>query len=608
MSPELGYSLETLNPPELIGLVRRLIGEVERLRKKNEKLTAALASAKRETQELKDEIRRLKGLPPRPPMKPSGMEKTTDRPAPEQPSAAEASPPRRRGPGVSKLSIDRTVTLEASAPTGSRHKGYEEIIVQDIVFKPEVTLYQRERWTTPDGRTVTADLPAGVVGGCGPNLIRLVLTLHFQGQMTCERIVAVLTAAGLLISKRQVVRLLTAKLDLFRAEEEAVFTAGLRASGFVSVDDTGARHAGKACYTTQFGSDRFTAFRTGPSKSRLAFLRNLLGGTARYAINAAAEAYMRSANLAHGVIDALMSADVLEFGSQAEWTAHLAALGVTELRVTPDPVRAASEGALWGAIIAEDRLANSVILSDDAGQFNVGLHALCWVHAERLVHKLIPANDRQRNAVEVTRQMIWWFYRQLKAFKLAPSPERAAELRARFDRIFKRRTGYATLDRLLKRLHANKDELLRVLDRPNSSEHKRKRKRHPRLRDQAQDLRRNRQRKRTLRPRRHARPRQDLRQTQNLVLRLPRRPPPNPGTRNPPSPTPHRPRSKLITTPGNLPRLRDARISLCNCCEAKLRFFHRGQMWPEPTDSPPLPSLRTLRTITATHVSVAAVD
>ena len=77
--------------------------------------------------------------------------------------------------------------------------------------------------------------------------------LHFQGQMTCERIVAVLTAAGLSISKRQVVRLLTAKLDLFRAEEETVFTAGLRASGYVSVDDTGARHAGKACYTTQFG-------------------------------------------------------------------------------------------------------------------------------------------------------------------------------------------------------------------------------------------------------------------------------------------------------------------------------------------------------------------
>ena len=258
---------------------------------------------------------------------------------------------------------------------------------------------------------------------------------------------------------------MTAKLEVFRAEEEAVFSAGLRASGFVSVDDTGARHAGKACYTTQFGSDRFTAFRTGPSKSRLAFLRNLLGGT-RYVVNEAAGAYMRAANLAHGVIDALSGANVLEFACEAEWTAHLGALGLTELRVAPDPVRVASEAALWGALCAEERLGSAVILSDDAGQFRVGLHALCWVHAERLVHKLVPANDRQRNAVEVTRRTIWWFYGQLKAFRLAPSPERAAELKARFDRIFKRRTGYATLDRLLKRLLANKDELLRVLERP----------------------------------------------------------------------------------------------------------------------------------------------
>jgi hypothetical protein len=457
--------LDGVGSAELVGLVRRLIGEVERLREENEKLTAALAASRLENQQLKDEVRRLKGLPPRPPIKPSGMDKATDRPAAEGPSHADG-PPARRGPGVSKLSIDRTVTLTAAAPAGSRAKGYEDVIVQDIAFRPEVTLYRRERWTTPKGRTVVADLPAGVIGGCGPNLIRLVLVLHFQGQMTCERIVAVLTAAGLSISKRQVVRLLTARLDVFRAEEEAVFSAGLRASGYVSVDDTGARHAGKACYTTQFGSDRFAAFRTGPSKSRLAFLRNLLGGTARYAVNAAAVAYMRAANLAHGVIEALTGSQVLEFASEADWRAHVRALGLTELRVTPDPVRGASEAALWGAICAEDRLAGAIILSDDAGQFRVGDHALCWVHAERLVHKLVPANDRQRSAVEVAKRTIWWLYRQLKEYKNAPSRDRAAELRARFDRIFKRRTGYATLDRLLKRLLANKDELLRVLERP----------------------------------------------------------------------------------------------------------------------------------------------
>ena len=84
-------------------------------------------------------------------------------------------------------------------------------------------------------------------------------------------------------------------------------------------------------------------------------------------VNAAA-AYMRAANLAHGVIDALTGAQVLEFGSEAEWTAHLAALGVTALRVAPNPVRRGS----WGAIAAEDRLGTAVILSYDAGRFRVG--------------------------------------------------------------------------------------------------------------------------------------------------------------------------------------------------------------------------------------------
>ena len=143
------------------------------------------------------------------------------------------------------------------------------------------------------------------------------------------------------------------------------------------------------------------------------------------------------------------------------------ALGLTELRVTPDPVRVASEGRC-GAQSAPriGSAAPSSSPTTPGGRFRVGDHALCWVHAERLVHKLIPANDRQRNAVEVARRMIWWLYRRLKAYKLAPSPDQAGLLRAQFDRIFKRRTGYATLDRLFKRLLGRKDELLRVLERP----------------------------------------------------------------------------------------------------------------------------------------------
>ena len=64
------------------------------------------------------------------------------------------------------------------------------------------------------------------------------------------------------------------------------------------------------------------------------------------------------------------------------------------------------------------------------------------------------------------RKLIWDFYADLKVFQTNPNKRRRLALRARFDRIFQRRTGFATLDRLLARLHANKAELLMVLERP----------------------------------------------------------------------------------------------------------------------------------------------
>ena len=126
----------------------------------------------------------------------------------------------------------------------------------------------------------------------------------------------------------------------------------------------------------------------------------------------------------------------------------------------------ATEGALWGSVKAHGFLPDTVIVSDDAGQFNVGQHGLCWVHSERLVHKLDTFTDENRAAQATVRELIWQFYRDLKAYRGAPTKQRKAALRARFDRIFKRKTGFVTLDRLLARLHANKPELLMVLDRP----------------------------------------------------------------------------------------------------------------------------------------------
>ncbi len=134
--------------------------------------------------------------------------------------------------------------------------------------------------------------------------------------------------------------------------------------------------------------------------------------------------------------------------------------------MTPNPVQIATEAALWGSVQAHECLCDAVILSDAAGQFNVGRHALCWVHAERLVHRLDTFTGLHHDAQTRGRGLIWDFYAGLKAYQMKPGKRRARALQARFDRIFLARTGFTTLDRLLARLHANNTELLMVLERP----------------------------------------------------------------------------------------------------------------------------------------------
>jgi hypothetical protein len=96
-----------------------------------------------------------------------------------------------------------------------------------------------------------------------------------------------------------------------------------------------------------------------------------------------------------------------------------------------------------------------------------GQHALCWIHAERLVHKLDTFTDDQRAAQQLVRALIGQLYADLKNHRITPTPWQRAQLSARFDYIFRRHTGFVTLDRLLQRLHANQTELLAVPDHPD---------------------------------------------------------------------------------------------------------------------------------------------
>ena len=423
-------------------------------------LSGEVAALKQIVGELREENTRLKGLKGRPKIGPSGMDKATD--PPQRDNLVKR---RGRGKVTPRVPIDDQV-VTAAVPPGSRFKGHEPFLVQDLVISVCATRYQRERWVTPDGRTILAPLPEGVGGHFGPELRRFVLMQYHQGQSTLPRLLALLRSVGVSISKRQLLRLLIDNKDGFVAEARDVLRAGLETSPWVSVDDTGARHAGKNGFCTQIGNDWFTWFGTRSSKSRLNFLDLLRAGHTDYVLDDAAYAYMRDRGLPAALIARLAAEPETRFANQHAWLGHLDRLGFTALSTTPDPVQVATEGALWCSIQAHKFLCDAVVLSDDAGQFAIGRHALCWVHAERLVYKLDAFTDQHRAAQTVVRGLIWEFYADLKVYREKPGKRQARALRARFDRIFLRRTGFATLDRLLTRLHANKAELLTVLDRP----------------------------------------------------------------------------------------------------------------------------------------------
>src|SRR5947208_9957277 len=332
MSASKKISLSGLPRGELEALAERLLAE-------NDVLRQVIAG-------LKAEVATLKGVKGRPELKPSGMEKG----AGSEPGATSRG---RGGRGkADRLTVHEERVVAADVPAGSRFEGYEDFLVQDLVLRPHVVRLRRERWLTPDGRTVTAPMPAGLTGHFGPELRRFVLLQYHQGQVTVPRLVAQLRAIGIAISRRQVVRLLNAGRDAFLAEAREVLRAGLAAAGWISVDDTGARHRHRNGVCTQLGNDHFAAFATTGSKSRLNFLEVLRAGFADYVIDAGALAYMRQRALAGPVIARLAEHPERHFADEATWVAHSGRLGIAGLTVTPDPVKIATEGAVWGSLKA----------------------------------------------------------------------------------------------------------------------------------------------------------------------------------------------------------------------------------------------------------------
>src|SRR4051812_43926160 len=439
--------LDTLSLDELKKLVVQLLVRVSALEEENRQLRA--------------ENGRLKDLPKKPKLAPGGMDKASE--PDKRARTREARQQRRKrqsGRRTPPVTEERTLVIEA--PAGSRRRGFEPFTVQDLILTPQVIRFRRERWLTPEGQEIVAPLPPEVSGHFGPGIVRYVLMQHVQGQVTVERLRAQLRGLGVRISKGQIVTLLTASKDVFHAEKDALLEAGLASATWVTVDDTAARHAGANEYTTHIGNDCFAWFATRPSKSRLNFLDLLRAGHPDYVINATALAYLVEHGVPESIVAALLAAGPRSFANDADWQAHLDSFGLGA-----GQRRRVTEAAMVGAIVARGLLTDTVIVSDDAGQFDVFQHALCWIHAERHFRRIVCVTDAQHRQVALQRQLVWWFYADLKLYKDDPTAARRTALRARFDRIFTRITGFTDLDDAVARLHANKDELLLVLDRPD---------------------------------------------------------------------------------------------------------------------------------------------
>ncbi len=154
------------------------------------------------------------------------------------------------------------------------------------------------------------------------------------------------------------------------------------------------------------------------------------------------------------------------FKNKEEWLTYLQRQGIEK----DAHVKTATEGALLGAVLASGIRSDLGIVSDGAGQFRLLEHGLCWVHAERLINKLIPLTEAQRLAVETVQDLLWQLYQDLKAYKnLSPElqQQQKAVLEAGFDQIFTTTTGFDLLNQVLGRLYKRKGELLLVLDRPD---------------------------------------------------------------------------------------------------------------------------------------------
>jgi hypothetical protein len=432
----------------------------KQLNERNDLLARLVLDLQETVKQLKDEINRLKGQKSRPKFPPATLDKGNkgcgNSKAKQETSDAPIS-------GIKNIKHQEIVITPPNIPEGSRFKGYSDFHVEELNIEALKIKYRLAVYETPSGEILRGRLPFNLNGKhFGPDLIAYCLDQYHGRCVTRPQLLEQLLGYGLDISSGELDNILIVDKEIFHEEKIAVFEAGIAHSNQLNTDDTGARHNGKNGVCTHIGSPLFCYFESTFSKSRTNFLEILRGRHIDYILSEDALLYAFDQGISVKAQVKLDDHADKRFTDRKAWGRFLKKNGITSEK----DQRIATEAALLGSAIFHGLKSDMLIMSDAAGQFNVLIHALCWIHEERHYRKFISLSGEEKDLINGIRDAIWNLYEQLKDYKKTPRQELRKIIEEEFDGLFSCKTESSAINDLLKNTLSRRDGLLKVLDYP----------------------------------------------------------------------------------------------------------------------------------------------